>query len=872
MKAQMLKMSGMKDEESFYKKFPTEKSFMAKYGKQLKKATDGLEDIKNNLDKLTPYNPADFIARDENAPALMQNRGTTVPTVLRDNKLAPMSSQIIPGRNDSSDTGKALASIPIAGKLAEGISALVDEGKQRKSAEQSAAVSDLTLQASRTMPEKTQRKYVRPEDTVNTGEDFFPTYGVGTNALAKNGRKVKGNKTEIQNTYAPYTIYDDLEGLPKAAFGFSDFMGKGGGGTETATNVAGELFDNNAGTKIGAGVGKLAKMIPGIGPVVGAIAAPVLSAIGGTIDNLVGPAGKIKKANARTDANMGNMATASSVQGIQGQYGSNMEEGGNINPSSKFAMGGDLQVYRGEAEQISENPYLPNGGETVMFRGPSHEHGGMPISYGKSGVEVEGGEPAQVLEDGTGQDDALTVFGNLKIDNQFLPLLGDPDAKGKKFKSYIADLSKKEKKATNLLEKSTSKLNDLKLETPFDKLALNSFNANMKGSDMKLKEIAEKKINAAHLQNAINDTAEENGLVAEHLAKGKIVPDKTAEFGGKFSHAKDGVKRLKGETDADYKSRKQYLIDRTAAMSIDNTPMKQRLAPTPVDSPKLSNELMPMDNAQPKQTDNEFPWMQAINTAIPYFRGTNQEHLDPNQLMGEMNALSSNQLEPVKSQNYQPQLDTPYDISMQDILNENQADFRSAQRMMGYNPAAQANLNAQKYSANQKVLGEQFRMNQAEKDKVYSKNRDLLNDAQLKNLSINDQQYTRQAEALSNTKATTLAALNSISDKYAKNKLENKTLGIYENLYNYRFDNKGRAINENGLQEFNIPTVADPYGDITGAYYDNNNSVGTNEYQRSRATVQAYDKKENKNIRRIAKTITPQQRRNGAIVRALKNI
>ena len=66
-----------------------------------------------------------------------------------------------------------------------------------------------------------------------------------------------------------------------------------------------------------------------------------------------------------------------------------------------------------------------------------------------------------------------------------------------------------------------------------------------------------------------------------------------------------------------------------------------------------------------------------------------------------------------------PQLRNPYDISLQDILNENQADYRSQQRMIGNNPAAQSMLNAQKYAANQKVLGEQFRLNQANKDPVY---------------------------------------------------------------------------------------------------------------------------------------------------------
>ena len=41
MKAEILKIAGVKDEASFYKKFPTEEAFMAKHGEQFKKAQQG---------------------------------------------------------------------------------------------------------------------------------------------------------------------------------------------------------------------------------------------------------------------------------------------------------------------------------------------------------------------------------------------------------------------------------------------------------------------------------------------------------------------------------------------------------------------------------------------------------------------------------------------------------------------------------------------------------------------------------------------------------------------------------------------------------------------------------------------------------------
>lgn len=196
----------------------------------------------------------------------------------------------------------------------------------------------------------------------------------------------------------------------------------------------------------------------------------------------------------------------------------------------------------------------------------------------------------------------------------------------------------------------------------------------------------------------------------------------------------------------------------------------------------------------------KFPWMALLNQFMP--RPSDAEAFDYSQLYPEMFAMANNQLEPVPVQGYQPDLDIPYDISLQDQLNANQADFNSIQRMAGYNPAAQSALAAQKYAANSKVLGEQFRLNQAQKAGVYGNNRQILNQAKLTNLGIYDKQYERQAMAKSNTKDVAQAALNSMTDKVAKNKLENRTLQTYENLYNYRFDPNFKARNYNPLAEF----------------------------------------------------------------------
>ena len=126
-----------------------------------------------------------------------------------------------------------------------------------------------------------------------------------------------------------------------------------------------------------------------------------------------------------------------------------MENGGYM------AMGGDLEVHRGKAEPISYNPFLQDGGETVMFKGPSHDNGGMPISSGNNGVEVEGGEPAVKLADGGSPDGNLVVFGNMKIDDMAANHIGVEASKGKKYKSFINDLSKFESKQNNVVKKGT---------------------------------------------------------------------------------------------------------------------------------------------------------------------------------------------------------------------------------------------------------------------------------------------------------------------------------------------------------------------------------------------------------------------------------
>jgi hypothetical protein len=929
MKAEILKIAGVKSEKEFYKKFPTEESFMKVHGKALKKAQMGAMIQGNTSPQFNPqpinfqqlYDQNDmFITgstqdiRDEEALKMAQlasqqkgaKNGKKLKKALFGDETIPM------GKSGMADmfgkigkgVGKAggpMAVAQAAGDVVSGIQQMGEEKDMRQQAQQMAEVSGVARKASMTRPEQVQRKYVRPEDNINTGGEFFPIYGVGT-TVAKNG-------TEIANTFAPNTIYTDLE---EAADGgmFSNFktnpdflkmnssgqktdifkFQEQGGGDALSQLTAGLGSPKGYGVtgagKVGAGIGSVAGTLIG-GPVGGMIG----KFAGQTLGNLVG-SGNVRKteaANRKTQSNIEQMAFNQGTQGLQAQNASYMRDGGMANPQvatelegipltrlfapdptmdtlragghlksytppseramytgrDKFAMGGDLKTHwGGYAEPISYNHHLPEGGETVMFKGNSHDESdgkgrtgigasfgdtgndsytdyaeyGTDAATGKASVEVEGEEPAVKLKDGTGNT-SLTVFGNLKVPKFGAEMIGIPKAAGKKFKNYVADLSKTEQKQNKLIDKSVTELDNLNVTSPYDLLTFESLKANAYGGNQTLKTIADEKIKLANLQSAINDTAEEYNLVADDLAQGKV---KQAKKGTSIKKAQGG-EDISDKIYRDALALQPLFVEEVEpSMNLDQVTVSSKRIPSieELRNRKLTPSNLPFFvGADAKEKEKEkFDWMNIVNQVLPYVRPTDAEALDPRQLAGEMFALATNQVEPVQAQTFQPQLTAPFDISLQENINQNQADYRAAQRMFGYNPAAQFLLNAQKYAANQKVLGEQFKLNQAMKNQVYADNRNLLNQTGLQNLGILGEQYGRQQEALSKTKATTQAALNSISAKYLQNQAENRALQTYENLYNYRFDPRFRAMNMNPLAQFNLEGSGysgTPFGNMT---------------------------------------------------------
>lgn len=937
MKDIFLKIAGVTSEREFYSLYPDEQSFMKKHGKEFKKAqvggvfspstwnaiNTGMEEM-NILDKYK-FTPGTF-ASDElpvyEQPMNTKNDYSYLKQASTANTFSPKEKTPI----------NWAQGIPIVSDVVKGVQMLKEEEKQLLKASQWEGVSDVMADAAAMKGEPIRRKYLRPEDNVNTGEEFFPIYGVGTNALAKYG------KTIAQN------------GFMSALGQFND-----NGGGQLLNSIATQLSGGeSAGSVLGGAVGDAIGMIPGVGPIAKMAIKPITSVIGNIIDT--NPE-KTEKAKRNMDRNITQMMFSSMPTNAY------MRTGGNIRQNSN--MDGDLQVYDGNAETMSYNPY---NGETVMFNGPSHAEGGMDIKYGQNGVEVEGGEPAMETP-----NKELVVFGDLNIPKQF-----HPEARGRKFKNYVADISKQEEKQNKIVEKATLKAGEKTVNSSIDKLTINSSLAMIEGANMKLKKFADEKQKLASLQQAINDTAKEMGMNPNSLSKGKLkaqtgwtgdslldvnypsVPPAFANYAdnaalmsilwinklmdeGKY----DDYKKVEDEIDiyGNYKykglidwakktgitknnsvpqntkstDKKQNInsieIEQTKTTpnkaTISNSPKKgtwidytpqekadeifrgenydklwapkrdsafsnpetaqkvisalenytgadandvkailarektfegkvakakqlasdKKIGPyhtilnSIIDNVSLEGNLnigeeadyLPEPDLNPVYTPNtDFPryevpkkkdyWntaMTAIGSLMPYLRPSDVEDLDSRQLMGEMYALTDH-VEPVQSQLYHPELGVPYDISLQDILNENRASTKAAQRLTANNPAAQAMIASQEYGANEKVLGEQFRLNQAMKDKVYSENRNALNQAQLTNLGILDKQYERQETAKSKTKANIQSALNSISSKYLQNQLENRTLATYENLYNYRFDPNYRAWNYNPPRTWNI--------------------------------------------------------------------
>jgi len=932
MKDKILKIAGVKSETAFYKKFPTEEAFIKAHGKELKKA---------KLGDAIPKAQTGTYSFDPSLTKLKSFGGGTKPTLQGKINVGQGGAQ--GGASAAAGgAGKLGGYMDAAGGVIEGIGMLQEAGKAQDLAEQQSKVTDVQRRAAESTPkDRARHMYDMPWDNpVNPGELGSPQ-GQGTNYLsAEYGTSIGGNPTEIQNTFAPNDIYTDGGYEPLEDSEMVKQYRRGGNIKTAQTGFGGGGY-----SKIGSSLGGL------LGPVGGIVG----SVAGGIVDEIAGA--KTRGFQDITNRNMSSIQGQLGGQQIHNQYNNVLEDGGlvqyeeggymnpNYNPQliTKFGdidvtdmhnyasegmdvlrSGGHIKNYRnpserslqtydlggelkttwgGHAEPISQNPYLPGTGETVMFRGKSHEEGdgnghtGIGVTYGKSSpdsytdyaeygtqeadadVEVERGEPATELNDENGEK-SLVVYGNLKISKDAAKHIGDAKAMNMKYKNYINSKSKEEARQNKIIEKALEAIDSNEDDnTVMGKMNLTTNQAILDGANMKLKQIADIKIKASQYQNAVNDTAAEYGVDADALAKGKIKIDKQnnemAKFGKNLKKEQYGVEKDASSYFTEYDKEDPFglaakLYDLQTSRPSD---VKIPYDPNNINSPrnlksvtvksKKEKQAGPKSIASAEPTEKEEKkkkklsikdLMMAYNEILPYIRPSDQEELDPSQLYPELMAAGMNQQEPVQAQLFNPQLGGTYNISLQDQLNANQADFNALQRQTGYNPEAQSMLAAQKYSANSKVLGDQFKMNQANEADTYAKNRQALDQAKLTNMGILDKQYERQETAKSKTKQQAIEIAKSMVDKVAQNKLENRKLGIMENMYNYRFDDKGRAVNMNPLAMFNVDGSGDGATSELEAY--------------EKAMDLVDDYKDKRKAARKTKTTS----RNGSIVKAIKNL
>ena len=561
MKAQILKIAGVKSEKEFYKKYKTEADFMKVHGKAFKKAQTGAAISKaQNWATMSPGGSNDWQNSWEEEVNNTQNNsyGSFAPGNYSDNDIdnngVPDLVQRAEGNpliDNSSEEEQKKKPFDTPGAM-NFISGIKDAGDKIKAAEAEtkhletwAKVSDVQKRANISnafVPEQ-PREYYQPDALKNiyAANELGNTKGRGTDVIGQNGSMIGGNPTELQNMYSnEITLYDDLEYEPfrdsqddnvKAyqggSGGFGNMLGGGGSGGSTpflggSALGQGGLFGggNGGGSFLAGSMGgnsswaNAASMIPGPVGMFATMAAQMFDPNPGKQRNAQN---KINSNNAFSDRLVAGRGVTRGLSNMGvGQNGQNLEmyeEGGYMNPeynpqvitmfgdhnAQDFAdyahkdqyragghlkaytppsnrameiyedgggikshgLGGELQIHwGGGAETISHNPYLPGTGETVMFRGKSHEEyspngeTGIGVTYGGNPVEVERREPMVELEEGgtidpeTGEvQKSGVVFGNLKIPNQYIDLLGDPNAKDKKFKTYVGvDLYKQEKK------------------------------------------------------------------------------------------------------------------------------------------------------------------------------------------------------------------------------------------------------------------------------------------------------------------------------------------------------------------------------------------------------------------------------------------
>jgi len=202
-----------------------------------------------------------------------------------------------------------------------------------------------------------------------------------------------------------------------------------------------------------------------------------------------------------------------------------------------------------------------------------------------------------------------------------------------------------------------------------------------------------------------------------------------------------------------------------------------------------------------------------------------QNKLSFGQIAPELLTLATERRQFVPGQRYNPQLYTPYQVSFQDQLNQNQSTYSDVVSRVGNNASALGALAAQKYTADSQVMANEFRTNQEISNQITNQNTSLLNQAELTNLELQDRQFVRQTQADANTRANIRGAITSITNKSLQNNRDNNTIRLYENMFNYRPDEdlNLQYMGDDPVFMGGLPTA--PQNQTNRVVYDKNGNV-----------------------------------------------
>lgn len=500
--------------------------------------------------------------------------------------------------------------------------------------------------------------------------------------------------------------------------------------------------------------------------------------------------------------------------------------GGELNEFPEEAAYGIRMMGEGSIKPISSNPYSDAILEHV---GASHEDGGIThAQFGKK-IETEGGE-TQFRN---------TIFGNMtfpKVDGMSVD-----GFTGKKFKNIGKTIADDENKAQRVATKGKALLQG-DPTNKYGSLAVNSGIAIADAASQKQRSLTQQKELVARIQQGMLDLSDYTGVKPEKMhkefRKGGIIaedgytydshggrgfdeekakalgyngPKDTKSFqaflnekypeqvkqvgvGSKSGKWDDGIwgKRTDAITDAALASRNpNYIAPLEVHPALMNT--KRVSDATPLDPAALR-----MLKAEPPQQTEMKPIpgdrIPRIEKETIVTKSKKKSLADYNKLSG-WDLLSSaryllDQPDQVVSQQYNPQLMSPYQVSFQDRINRNNAAFKTIAQQAPNNIAALSTAAGANYTANNEVSAEEFRANQTIFNNVMNNNYALMNEAAKMNIQLNDQQMVRQAQAKAITDQHKAQALAHIADTIDKNRYENMNIRLVEARHKYTYDPK----------------------------------------------------------------------------------